>query len=269
MKKLSLFSLLPLLCLSSCGKEAFSYSKVNDLTKDYLLFRNDRTAYWGKETKANDIIYRASKGEGVLFVFLSDTCSACNIAKTTYKEALRPYDLDVSIILNNTNSEADAINNYVARKGIEKRLTNPVMSGATPSMYLLNDKVLTEVIYGTEENQEKDSKKIRNTLKAYTSITTIYRAKEYESLKDLTYFFDSSVSSEIDFFYDVVFPKALTSTREISYVDIKGYSTDDIDFISGQIGESVQDGLIYNKKTKLGDHYRTSKGIEILNSYFA
>jgi len=268
MKKVILFSLLPLLCLSSCGQETFSYTSINDLTKDYLLFRNSTDDVFGRTTNADEIIYRAKKGEGVLFVYFSDTCSNCTIAKTTYKEAIRPYDLDVSVILNQTSKEAEKINEYIAKNSIEKRLINPVMSGATPSMYLLNNKVLTEVAYGTEGSQEKDTKKITNTLKAYTSVTTIYRTENASSMKDLTYFYNSSNEAQIDFFYDIVYPKALNSELEVSFFDISILTESELGALSTEISTSVEGGLIYNKKTKESGFYNTQAGINLLTKYF-
>lgn len=269
MKKVGLFSLLPLLCLTSCGKEAFSYSEVNDLTKDYLLFRNTSDDVFGRESNAEEIIYRASKGEGVLFVYLSDTCSTCSVAKVTYKEAIKPYDLDVSVILNQTSSEANKINEYIARNSIEKRLNHPVMSGATPTMYLLNDKVLTEVAYGTEGSQEQDTKQITNTLKAYTSITPIFRANDAASMKDLVYFYDGDNNAQTDFFYDIFYPKALTSQLEVSFFDIKGLSESEKASLSSVCETPIEGGLIYNKKAKQSGLYSSQDGIDILNAFFA
>ncbi|MCQ2773121.1 MAG: hypothetical protein MJ238_07635, partial [Bacilli bacterium] len=227
MKKKSLIigSLIPLMCLASCKGEVFNYKKL-DLSKDYILYRSmdaiSQSYTTGEQSykthlrysDIDEVIKTVECGEDILLLFYSEDCHSCQEVIPSLIKDIAYLRLTIFVINNNNSESASALNRYIAEKGIQK-VTSNVINGGTPSLYLLNNKKVTEIFYGSKG--EKTTDIMFKALKEYTTCCGI----EYGSA-DLgrdgksyipTYILDKKNTITTAYYYENVFPLAKKSQK--------------------------------------------------------
>ena len=176
-KKLVLGALLPLMCLASCKGEAFAYKQL-DLTKDYILYRSMDAEYESDVTgdtfyktklvftTIENVIEAVEWGEDVMLLFYGEDCGPCQEVIPSLVKDIAYLKLTIYVINENTSMSASTLNRYITENHI-KKMTSTVINGGTPSLYLLNNKKITEVLYGSKGDKTTDI--VFNALKEYTT----------------------------------------------------------------------------------------------------
>lgn len=231
-KTFILRALLPLMCLASCKDNVFSYGKL-DLSKDYILYKTmdavsksystGELSYKTKFRYADiyEVIEAVEYGEDVLLLFYGEECHSCQEVIPSLIKDIAYLQLTIFVVENNTSGSASTLNRYIAEKGIEK-VTSTVINGGTPSLYLLNNKKITEVFYGSKG--EKTTDVVIRALKEYTTCCgLIYGSASAGRKGDAeipTYIFDKNNQITTDFYYENIFSLAEKSNKKFQVLDV-------------------------------------------------
>lgn len=231
-KTLILGAALPLMCLASCKNQLFSYGNI-DLNKEYVLYRslNGKTVSSTSEeasykTKFNystidEVINLVESGEDILLLFYGEDCHSCQEVIPSLVQDIAYLQLPIYVISENHSESASILNRYIIEKGIE-RLTTNVVNGGTPSMYLFNQKKLTEVFYGSKGDKTTDT--VVSVLKEYTTCCGLYYGfADLGSKGDSaipTYILDKNNSEATTYYYENVFAKAKKSSKPFQVLDV-------------------------------------------------
>lgn len=228
-KALVIGALLPLMCLASCKGEVFNYKKL-DLSKDYVLYKHMYAVSESynisyktllRFSNINEVIETVEWGEDILLLFYGEDCHSCQESIPNLINDISYLRLSIFVINTNTSESASALNRYIAEKGIQK-VTSNVINGGTPSLYLLNNKKVTEVFYGSKGDKTTDV--VIKALKEYTTCCGL----EY-CLADLgicekpnvpTYILDRNKPGSTGFYYESIFPLAKKSQKSFQVLDV-------------------------------------------------
>ena len=275
-------AILSSLSLSACQTE-FVFPSEADLSKDYVLLRNgdlladgpDDYESFTHRSVASSIIQRIAGGEDVLFLFASDACHVCADSKDFLASTIRRLGVELNLIYGNTYNEAGDLNAFIANSGIAKRVGEHPMSGATPSLYLLSDQTLTEVMYGVSGSPSNVDNVISASLQSYATLCQTY---VYESAAPflstateevLLYAFDQGDEQAYRFFHESLLPVSRGSNKRLLVANITNMGDEDKISLATAFGTEAAalSGSLRHEETAV--RYDGQSVDELLSGYFS
>ena len=144
------------------------------MSNSVQVFDNDSTSLRSiaEPESAEEIIYRAEHGENVLFAFSQEDCSSCESFMKNVGKRLWETKYRISLIGKEIKEEAAKISKYVADNELERMLAHPI-NGGTPSLYIMNNEKIVELVYGSNKDDEKI---VATALKEYVKKGNVYHS---------------------------------------------------------------------------------------------
>ena len=175
---------------------------------------------------AEEIIYRAEHGENVLFAFSQEDCSSCESFMKNVGKRLWETKYRISLIGKGIKEEAAKISKYVVDNELERMLAHPI-SGGTPSLYIMNNEKIVELVYGSNKD---DDKIVAAALKEYVKGGNVYHSdlsawyssfSEHQTVIEGPTYVLSEASK--DDFYTNVFPLVSKSDKKFNVIGLQPY----------------------------------------------
>jgi hypothetical protein len=216
-------------------------------------FDNDSTSLRSiaEPESAEEIIYRAEHGENVLFAFSQEDCSSCESFMKNVGKRLWETKYRISLIGKEIKEEAAKISKYVADNELERMLAHPI-NGGTPSLYIMNNEKIVELVYGSTKD---DDKTVATALKEYVKKGNVYHSNlsawyssfsEHQTVVEGPTYVLSEASK--DDFYTNVFPIVSESDKKFNVIEVKSYdeNSSGLNMLRGYTGTYDLEGkLLY------------------------
>ena len=203
------------------GMEVMMSNSVQDFDNDSTSLRSI-----AEPESAEEIIYRAEHGENVLFAFSQEDCSSCESFMKNAGNRLWQTKYRISLIGKEIKEEAAKISKYVADNELERMLAHPI-NGGTPSLYIMNNEKIVELVYGSNKD---DDKIVATALKEYVKKGNVYHSdlsawyssfSEHQTvIEGPTYVLSRSSKDD---FYANVFPIVLKSDKKFNVIGLQPY----------------------------------------------
>lgn len=219
---------------------------------------------------AEEIIYRAEHGENVLFAFSQEDCSSCERFMKNAGNRLWQTKYRITLIGKEIKEEAAKISKYVVDNELERMLAHPI-SGGTPSLYIMNNEKIVELVYGSNKD---DDKIVATALKEYVKVGNVYHSdvsgwyssfSRHDALIEGPTYVLSEASK--DDFYANVFPIVSKSDKKFNVIGVKSYDENSagLNMLRGCTGTNDLEGkLLY---IDLADKENTITIIDDVQSY--
>ncbi|MBR4274879.1 MAG: hypothetical protein IKQ34_02595 [Bacilli bacterium] len=200
---------------------------------------------------AEEIIYRAEHGENVLFAFSQEDCSSCERFMKNAGNRLWQTKYRITLIGKEIKEEAAKISKYVVDNELERMLAHPI-SGGTPSLYIMNNEKIVELVYGSNKD---DDKIVATALKEYVKGGNVYHSdvsgwyssfSRHDALIEGPTYVLSEASK--DDFYKNVFPIVSKSDKKFNVIGVKSYDENSagLNMLRGCTGTNDLEGkLLY------------------------
>ena len=224
---------------------------------------------------AEEIIYRAEHGENVLFAFSQEDCSSCESFMKNVGKRLWETKYRISLIGKEIKEEAAKISKYVADNELERMLAHPI-NGGTPSLYIMNNEKIVELVYGSNKDDEKI---VATALKEYVKKGNVYHSdlsdwyssfSEHQTvIEGPTYVLSRSSKDD---FYANVFPIVLKSDKKFNVIGLEPYDegSNGINALREYAGTNDIEGKLLNvhiADSWKGEHENTITVIDDVQSY--
>ena len=223
------------------------------MSNSVQVFDNDSTSLRSiaEPEYAEEIIYRAEHGENVLFAFSQEDCSSCESFMKNVGKRLWQTKYRITLIGKEIKEEAAKISKYVADNELERIISHPI-NGGTPSLYIMNNEKIVELVYGSTKD---DDKTVATALKEYVKKGNVYHSNlsawyssfsEHQTVVEGPTYVLSEASK--DDFYANVYPIVSKSDKKFNVIGLQPYDegSSGLNMLRGYAGTNDIEGKLLN-----------------------